>query len=216
MSDQLIDTFEKEPEKLVMFPPGPAPALTKNFLSSPTTDSSLPKSITISGEEIIGDLYNSNMQLILPFAISPLGLFGPTVNRFNLYGKTIDSIKQHPQHQRHLIPLPLRTQNGQKASSAEIPSNILERANDIWRRQHPTENFGRSYKSPDPSTYYTQLFGRDVCFANGSAGLEAIALLGDGPLTKSLPNYSCHNDAINFCLIRWNTIWPSTEELADV
>ena len=43
-----------------------------------------------------------------------------------------------------------------------------------------------------------ELFGRDVCFANGSAGLEAIALLGDGPLTKSLPNYSCHNDAINF------------------
>ena len=30
-------------------------------------------------------------------------------------------------------------------------------------------------------------------------GLEAITLLyqrGDGPLTKSLPNYSCHNDAI--------------------
>eukprot|EP00577_Skeletonema_sp_RCC1716_P019563 CAMPEP_0113399068 /NCGR_PEP_ID=MMETSP0013_2-20120614/15327_1 /TAXON_ID=2843 ORGANISM="Skeletonema costatum, Strain 1716" /NCGR_SAMPLE_ID=MMETSP0013_2 /ASSEMBLY_ACC=CAM_ASM_000158 /LENGTH=327 /DNA_ID=CAMNT_0000283915 /DNA_START=775 /DNA_END=1758 /DNA_ORIENTATION=+ /assembly_acc=CAM_ASM_000158 len=66
---------------------------------------------------------------------------------------------------------------------------------DATMRQHPTENFGRSYKSPDPSTYYTQQFGRDVCFANGSAGLEAISLLGDGPLTKSLPNYSCHNDA---------------------
>eukprot|EP00985_Skeletonema_marinoi_P020208 scaffold11890_cov146-Skeletonema_marinoi.AAC.3 len=84
-----------------------------------------------------------------------------------------------------------------RALSNEVPSNILERANEIWRRQHPTENFGRSYKSPDPQTHYTQMFGRDVCFANGSAGLEAIALLGDGPLTKSSPNASCHNGALS-------------------
>jgi len=148
--------------------------------------------ITISGEEIIEDLYNSKMQLI-PFAISPLGLFGPTINRF-LYGKTIDSDNIH---NISATSFPHAHKMAKRASSAEVPSNILERANDIWRRQHPTENFGRSYKSPDPSTYYTQQFGRDVCFANGSAGLEAIALLGDGPLTKSLPNYSCHNDAIN-------------------
>jgi hypothetical protein len=40
--------------------------------------------ITLSGDEIIGQLYQPNMQLI-PFAISPLGLFGPTMNTF-LYG----------------------------------------------------------------------------------------------------------------------------------
>ena len=142
--------------------------------------------ITISGEEIIEDLYNSKMQLI-PFAISPLGLFGPTINRF-LYGKTIDS---NNIHNINATTFPHTLKMANRASSNEVPSNILERANDIWRRQHPTENFGLSYKSPDPSTYYTQQFGRDVCFATGSAGLEAISLLGDGPLIKSSRNNTC-------------------------
>eukprot|EP00985_Skeletonema_marinoi_P003421 scaffold1467_cov135-Skeletonema_marinoi.AAC.8 len=68
--------------------------------------------ITISGEEIFEDLYNSKMQLI-PFAISPLGLFGPTINRF-LYGKTIDSDNIHNINATS-FPFPLRTQNGQKS-----------------------------------------------------------------------------------------------------
>jgi len=131
------------------------------------------------------------MQLI-PFAISPLGLFGPTMNRF-LYGKTIDSNNIH-NIKATTFPHALKMAN--RASSDEVPSNILERANDIWRRQHPTENFGLSYKSPDPSTYYTQQFGRDICFATGSAGLEAISLLGDGPLIKSSRNNTCY-DALN-------------------
>eukprot|EP00985_Skeletonema_marinoi_P025442 scaffold18741_cov158-Skeletonema_marinoi.AAC.3 len=128
--------------------------------------------VTISGEEIIEDLYNSKMQLI-PFAISPLGLFGPTVNRF-LYGKTIDS---NNIHNINANTFPHARKMANRASSTEVPSIILERANDIWRRQHPTENFGLSYKSPDPSTYYTQQFGRVVCFANGSAGLSRSHLL---------------------------------------
>jgi|SaaInl74LU_5_DNA_1037368.scaffolds.fasta_scaffold49362_1 hypothetical protein len=45
--------------------------------------------------------------------------------------------------------------------------------------------------------FRTQKFGRDVCFANGSAGLEAISLLGDGPLIKSSRNNTCYNDALN-------------------
>ena len=132
------------------------------------------------------------MQLI-PFAISPLGLFGPTMNRF-LYGKTIDSNNIH-----NIDPnkFPHARKMANRASSTKIPSNILERADEIWRRQHPNENFGQSYKSPDPSTYYTQQFGRDICFATGSAGLKAISLLGDGPLIKSSRNNYCYNDALS-------------------
>ncbi|KAK1733817.1 SGNH/GDSL hydrolase family protein [Skeletonema marinoi] len=110
------------------------------------------------------------------------------------YGKTIDSNNIH-NIKATTFPHALKMAN--RASSDEVPSNILERANDIWRRQHPTENFGLSYKSPDPSTYYTQQFGRDICFATGSAGLEAISLLGDGPLIKSSRNNTCYNDALN-------------------
>ncbi len=49
------------------------------------TDSS--SQITLTWEQIIGELFEDNMQL-LPFAISrPVGLFGPTINYF-LYGTT--------------------------------------------------------------------------------------------------------------------------------
>ena len=47
--------------------------------------------ITPSGDEIIGQLFDSKAQL-LPFAISPLGLFGPTMNHF-LYG--VEPIPPH-------------------------------------------------------------------------------------------------------------------------
>eukprot|EP00984_Skeletonema_dohrnii_P016556 scaffold7394_cov100-Skeletonema_dohrnii-CCMP3373.AAC.5 len=96
-----------------------------------------------------------------------------------------------------------------RASSTKIPSNILERADEIWRRQHPNENFGLSYKSPDPSTYYTQQFGRDICFATGSAGLKAISLLGDGPLIKSSRNNYCYNDALSLFTNCTDTCFPS-------
>jgi hypothetical protein len=44
------------------------------------------------------------------------------------------------------------------------------------------------------------VFGRDVCFANGNAGLEveAIALLSRRwTLDQAITNYRSHNDAIN-------------------
>ena len=74
--------------------------------------------------------------------------------------------------------------------STAVPSDILHRANEVWRTQHPNKFFGGSYKSPDPLTYVTQQFGREVCFTNGSSGLAAISLLGRGPMPKSSPTTS--------------------------
>jgi hypothetical protein len=64
--------------------------------------------------------------------------------------------------------------------------------NEVWRYQHPNKFFGRSCKSPDPPTYVTQQFGREVCFtnSNSSSGLAAISLLGCGPMPKSSPTTS--------------------------
>ena len=147
--------------------------------------------ITLSGDQIIGELYNSKKQLI-PFAISPLGLFGPTINSF-LYGTDPPTTQPHNISEKHF---PHAYNMAKRAFSKEVPSNILHRANTIWKQKHPNRFYGHSYKSPDPLTYYTQQFGREVCLANGTAGLEAISLLGDGPKSKSSPNTSCHDDAI--------------------
>ena len=138
--------------------------------------------ITLSGDEIIGQLYNSNMQLI-PFAISPLGLFGPTMNTF-LYGTEPITHAIEPRLFPHASKMATRS------ISNAVPSNILHRANEIWRTKHPNKFFGGSYKSPDPLTYVTQQFGREVCFANGSFGLTAMSYLESGPRSKSCPTHS--------------------------
>ena len=138
--------------------------------------------ITLSGDEIIGQLFDSKAQL-LPFAISPLGLFGPTMNHF-LYG--VEPIPHHIDKNT----FPHAYNMAKQSISTAVPSDILHRANEVWRTQHPNKFFGGSYKSPDPLTYVTQQFGREVCFTNGSSGLAAISLLGSGPMPKSSPTTS--------------------------
>ncbi len=64
----------------------------------------------------------------------------------------------------------------------KTPPNILERADSIWKsKQHNYHYLWGSYKSPDPSTYYTQVVGRIcslLCLCKrirlSSAGLAAI------------------------------------------
>jgi hypothetical protein len=152
--------------------------------------------ITITGDQIIGDLFKDNMQL-LPFAISPLGLFGPTINRF-LYGiqpesnyKTLHNIDQGKFPYAYGMAMRAYT---------KTPQDILHRANNIWKSKPRNYHYGGSYKSPDPITYYTQVFGRTVCHANGSAGLAAIHELYSsnhhGPITAS----SLEDDQISFVL----------------
>ena len=40
-----------------------------------------------------------------------------------------------------------------------MPRGVLERANNIWRHEHPDEFFGYSYKAMDPKTYAVQQLG---------------------------------------------------------
>ena len=160
--------------------------------------------ITLTGEQIIGELYKSNMQLI-PFAVSPLGLFGPTIEHF-LYG-----IEPHIEHDKlHTIDkrlFPNAHKMASQAFSTKTPSNILQRADQIWNSKQNKYNYGGSYKSPDPSTYYTQMFGREVCFANGAAGLTALDLLYEnnrgGPQQahpNNTQNTTVNEDQISYLL----------------
>ena len=160
--------------------------------------------ITLTGEQIIGELYQSNMQLI-PFAVSPLGLFGPTIEHF-LYGTEphIEHDKLHAMDKRNF---PNAHKMACQAFSTKTPSNILQRADQIWNSKQNKYNYGGSYKSPDPSTYYTQMFGREVCFANGAAGLTALDLLYEnnkgGPqqiYTNNTHNTTVNEDQISYFL----------------
>jgi len=157
------------------------------------TDSS--SQITLTGEQITGELLSDNMQLI-PFAISPLGLFGPTINYF-LYGTPPPS-DYKTLHNIDKSKFPHASNMAQQAFT-RTPSNIFERADSIWKSKQCNHHYGGSYKSPDPSTYYTQIFGKTVCFANGSAGLTAIQALytnNNGPISAS----SLNDDQISFLL----------------
>ena len=91
-----------------------------------------------------------------------------------------------------------------KSFSPKTPSGILQRADSIWLAKQPQYNYGGSYRSPTPSKYYTQMFGREVCFANGSAGLTALQALysgnHNGPLPKSSSNDSCFDDPLHSIL----------------
>src|SRR6056300_1135442 len=90
--------------------------------------------VSLTGDQIIGDLYNQNFVLI-PIAVSPYGKFGSIFERF-LYGTE---------------PLPLpkfsakRTFNSlmaNRAISGGVPAGVLERANHIWRNTRPGVFFG--------------------------------------------------------------------------
>merc|ERR1739841_461232 len=92
------------------------------------------------------------MQL-LPFAISPLGLFGPTINHF-LYGTPPPS-NYKTLHNIDKSNFP-NASNMVHQASTKTPSNILDRANTIWKSKSQNYHYGGSYKSPDPTTYYTR------------------------------------------------------------
>ncbi len=118
------------------------------------TDSS--SQITLTGEQITGELLSDNMQLI-PFAISPLGLFGPTINYF-LYG-TPPTGDYKTLHNIDKSKFPHASNMAQQAFT-RTPSNILARADSIWKSKQRNHHYGGSYKSPDPSTYLQSLKGK--------------------------------------------------------
>ena len=62
------------------------------------------------------------------------------------------------------IPKFKESQNNAKAAtelarSTKVPHSVLPRANEIWRKEHPEEFYGHSYKAMDPTTFTTQQLG---------------------------------------------------------
>ncbi len=110
--------------------------------------------ITLTGEQINEELFEDNMQL-LPFAISPLGLFGPTINYF-LYD-TPPPKDYRILHNIGKSKFP-NASNMARQAFTKTPSNILGQEDSIWKSNQRNYHYGGSYKSPDPSTYHTKKY----------------------------------------------------------
>jgi hypothetical protein len=113
------------------------------------TDSST--SITTKGDSILGDLLQRNM-LLIPFAIDPLGHFGPLLQNF-LFGH----------HPAPILHFPASKPNGSQMYSKLLqypsPKGVLLLADYNWS-QHPTcPFFGNSYLAPSPSITTIQCIG---------------------------------------------------------
>jgi hypothetical protein len=141
--------------------------------------------VTLSGEEITDALYKSNKQLI-PFAISPNGLFGPVINKF-LYGTAATIPNIDPKK------IPAAHRMAERSISTKVPSGILLLADAIWKKQHPQTLYGGSWKCPLPSSFAEQEFSRTTCFANGSYGLDAIQQMNRQPIINEPSRTSTTN-----------------------
>ena len=128
--------------------------------------------VTLTGDQIIGDLYNQMMALI-PMPVSPYGLFGSIFHRF-LYGDDAFPLPKFSKHYAGLM--------AERSISGTVPRGVLYHANKIWRSTRPGEFFGGSYMCMDPMTWANQQFGLLTCNANGAHMLRAIEHMRREPL----------------------------------
>ena len=126
--------------------------------------------VTLSGDEIIGELTNSH-QALIPWSISPYGNFGDLSSRFWYGTNTIDlSSVINKRHAKSAAKL---------ARSNKVPSGVLERADKLWQHKHPGDFFGRSYKSQTPTIYANQIFGYLTCLHNGQHIIRGMSTIGN-------------------------------------
>ena len=107
--------------------------------------------LTEDGDDLIGHLIDEESPLI-PIAVNEFGQFGSLFTSF-LFGTPT-------------TPLPLFKETQQNARamaslvrSKKVPKGVLQRANTVWRTEHPEEFYGYSYKAMDPSSWAEQQLG---------------------------------------------------------
>ena len=108
-------------------------------------------STTLTGDEIIGEILNTNSALI-PITVTEFGQFGSLFERF-LFGREALKIPNFSDNQKNAKAA------AKLARSTKVPHSVLPRANEIWRKEHEGGFFGHSYKAMDPLTYAEQQLG---------------------------------------------------------
>ena len=121
--------------------------------------------VTLSGDEIIGDIIRSCKALI-PIAVSPHGHLGSLIERF-LYGTDALPITNFTDGRVHAEAA------SRVARSPKVPRAVLQRANDIWKTDNPDTFYGTSYKAMDPMRYFQQQLGLTISKAISSHLIRA-------------------------------------------
>ena len=118
--------------------------------------------VTLTGDEAIGQITDSN-QALIPIAIVSIGPFGEIGDLFMrfLYGtapKSLPKISSSKPNAQRALDL---------AISNKVPSSILGRAKDIWAHREHLEFFDGSY-----------LAGNSQIWAEQQLGLACVTQLG--------------------------------------
>ena len=107
-----------------------------------------------TGDDLLGDLLTREM-LLLPFAIDPLGRFGPLLEHF-LFGS----------HNSPAISFPASRPNATKMYSRLLqypsPKGILLLAEHNWRNSPTRRFYDNSYLAPTPSITTIQKLGLSI------------------------------------------------------
>ena len=121
--------------------------------------------VTLTGDEIIGEILSSNSALI-PFTVTEFGQLGSLAQRF-LYGTDAMALPHFDDDQVNAKAA------AELARSKKVPRGILPRANAVWRRECPDEFYGHSYKAMDPKTWAEQQLGLVMSRATSNQILRA-------------------------------------------
>ena len=121
---------------------------------------------TSSGDEIMGNIIRNDMGFV-PISISPHGHpAGSLFERF-MYGTAAIPISNFTDGR------PNAEAASRVARSNKVPSGVLLRANEIWRRENPGSFYGTSYKAMDPMKYFQQQLGLIISKALSSHLIRA-------------------------------------------
>lgn len=115
-------------------------------------DSDQSTGLTLTGDQFIGKLYDSNKGFI-PQSMDRWGNFGPLFQRFLLGDREAPPPQQYPDSR------PNAAKMNERACSLDVPFGILKTANKIWSKSNPDVCYGDSYMDSDPKTWALQQLG---------------------------------------------------------
>jgi hypothetical protein len=107
--------------------------------------------MSLSGDEIIGDIIHNNMALI-PIPVTPHGSLGALFNRF-LSNTTVGQPPSFPTSR------PNATAAYDIARSRLVPKGLFQHADRLWQQHNPETAHSGSYRAYTPSANYNQRIG---------------------------------------------------------
>ena len=115
-------------------------------------DSDKSTGLTLSGDQFIGKLYDSNKGFI-PQSMDRWGNHGPLFSRFLLGNREAPAPHSYPETRPNALKM------NKRACSFEVPFGILNTANKNWITSNPGVCFGDTYMDFDPKTWALQQLG---------------------------------------------------------